>query len=78
MNQHGRFTPLEVQDGWVFRLRTTYSPAFPSRLFTGQWQHKAFVSITAAGQRGILTPLPRIHLQLKLTIFKTFSFVNNR
>lgn len=47
-------------DGPVFRLRATYSSTFPSRQ-VGTVAYWAFAPFTAAGQRGIFTPLPHIH-----------------
>lgn len=38
----------------------TYLPAFPPCCSTRQWQFRVFVPVTAAGQRGIFTPLPVI------------------
>lgn len=55
--------PPKLVNGAVFRLGATYLPAFPETLSSGflcvaQW---VFVPVTAAGQRGLYTPLPRFH-----------------
>ncbi len=54
------FLPRGNQDGSVFRLRAPYSPAFPS-WFVHDSGSQVFVPVTAAGQRGLFTPLPHIH-----------------
>jgi hypothetical protein len=37
-------------------------PGYPQWLFSPDGEERAFVPITAAGQRGLFTPLPHIHL----------------
>ena len=43
-----------------------------------QWLNRAFVPFTAAGQRGLSTPLPHIHPCLEPTCHRPFSFIYRR
>jgi hypothetical protein len=61
-------TSREIQmDRYSGSGRPTCPPSqvFPSGFFSPDGEERAFVPITAAGQRGLFTPLPHIHSVLK-------------